>query len=70
MIKRATDGFIMRLLNITSVITCYQSHHMYCMNLCRQGNKSDIDHTKDQKMSHLMIPTIGMAWEIPNHIKI
>ena len=43
---------------------------MYCMNLCRQGNKSDIDHTEDQKMSHLMIPTIVMAWEIPNHIKI
>ena len=44
---------------------------MYCMNLCRPGNKSDIDHTADKKkyMSHLMIPTIVMAWEIPNGIK-
>ena len=43
---------------------------MYCMNLCRQGNKSDIDNTEDQIMSHLMFPTIVMALEIPNHIKI
>ena len=39
------------------------------MNLHRQGNKSDIDHKEDQKMSHLMIPTVVMAWEIPNPIK-
>ena len=43
---------------------------MYGMNLCRQGNKSDIDNTEDQIMCNLMIPTIVMAWEIPNHIKI
>ena len=40
------------------------------MNLRHQGNKSDSDHTEDQKMSHLMIPTIVMAWEIPHPIKI
>ena len=29
------------------------------MNLRRQGNKSDIDHKEDQKMSHLMIQQLS-----------
>ena len=28
--------------------------------LCHQDNQPDIDHTEDQTMSHLMIPTIGL----------
>ena len=49
--------------------SCSQIHHLYCMNLRRQGNKWHRPHRR-QKMSHLMVPTIVMAWEIPRDFHI